>query len=196
MKMKTKRTKKEKNYTFKKASIGATLTWIIALFIIIFFFILFILGCSILGKGNKLVDMNDKIILDYKTDLIFQQSFFGFLETQINYDNQKIKIIHLVDEDLPDNQNTEKLEKFRELSNKFLQENANEYGKAWIRIYESNNKASQYFHGVKYQNSQAYYGYSAPSANPCDPNWKDAILFNFPLLKNKKIVICLEPEIK
>jgi len=191
---KTKR-EKEKNIPqkYKRASIGSTLTWVVALFIIIFFSILFILGCSILGKGDELIDLNNKIILDYNTNLIFQESFFGFLETKINFNDQEIKIINLVSQDLTDNQGIEKFGKFRELSEKFLEENAKEYYKSWIRIYEQDTIPFQFFFGEKYQEFEAYYGISAPAANPCHPD-KGTILFNFPLLKNKKIIICLEPK--
>ncbi len=193
MKIKNKLKKLEKN---KKASIGATFTGILALFIILFFSVIFILGCIALGEGDKLINMNEKIILDYKTDLIFQKAFFGFLEKRINFNNETINIIDLIDKDSPENPNKEKLEKFREFSDNFLQNNAQEYGKAWIRIYEQSREDFQYFHGETYQEFEAYYGISAPSANPCDPNWGGAILFTFPLLKNKRLVICLEPEIK
>lgn len=202
--MKTKKIK-------KKGEISATLTWIVAAFIIFILMMVYLGIVSFMVSERSffsyLVNNNaDKI--NYQggaSDRLLINSFFAYLNSPLENNGEKT-VRDLVDkEDVSEDD----LLKFRTLSEGFLDkyimkdksstENSS-YTSAWIRIYGLDEKIDMYGYDKKYSKYEAmryavsnYGSYSWCGPEKINSTSYDVVLINV-FVKDKKIVFCTEAK--
>lgn len=175
----------------KKASVSATLTWIVATFIILFILILYLVAVSILDytKGGIKISREAKT----NTDLVLIENFLGFLNTPVENDETIYELISKAD--VPEGKK-ERADIFEREAKKFIEENLAIGGffdlsrdRVWIRVYNSNEEIKQEGFNWIYGLHEGY-----TSNGYCDPYMANAVLINIFVTPNKKIVICTNIE--
>lgn len=178
----------------KKASISATLTWMVATFIILFILILFLVAVTLLDNYRKGgIKVSEEPTKRIHLGLIEIENFLGFLNTPIE---NKETIYELISKADIDEGKKERKDIFEREAKKFMQENLPMGGyfdlsrdRIWIRVYNSNVEIEQM--GYKYIYG-LHEGYT--SNGYCDPYKSNAVLINIFVAPNKKIVICTNIE--
>jgi hypothetical protein len=112
----------------KKAAIASTLTMFVAIFIIIFILFIFLVLVGLLSVNplttSQLDSKNVKVTESSNENLALAEIFLGFLNKEVDFNGNKIKIKDLADSDFVNREGTdEKSKKFNLLFADFKKEN-------------------------------------------------------------------------
>ena len=180
-----------KNY---RGQVGVTITWMVA-FIVIFFIMLVFVGIVATTAAKKGVGKNEIIIIENGFNkLEAQRDLIRFLNSEVEFNGQKMSFKDFISkvDDSKDKEN-----KFKEvaeifMNNNFPVEGNNKiYYRVWMRIYSPNDKIEQYYtiSGNKNYEVSSFSRGGAGGVN-CDPLEENAVVINFLISNNKKIVVC------
>lgn len=116
-------------FSIGKKSQASLLVWFVAFLAIVFIMAVFlIISISMLGE-RKISGSNKVQILRNDNNLILIEEFLNFLDKEIEFDNKRIIVKELVNSE-------EGLKVFKELSEKFIDDIAEETNGAWVRVYD------------------------------------------------------------
>jgi len=173
----------------KKAAGATTAIWIVAMFILLFICIIFILDVLTIAakqKGGDVFNDFNEINIEQKStasDMVIQRSIENVLSEQIILEEGKISLseaIATAEEDKIANAFKENFEKtFNELLPPRLE---NDYIFWWIRVYEKGEAIKAYDPDKKLQ----------AGGQLCDPNENNFILYYF--IGEKRLVTCVQKE--
>lgn len=186
----------------KGGNMGGTAVWIPAILIIfvalmLFFTVTFFLS----GKKSFSGNMEQIEVSSFQYDYSVTQNFFIFLNSPVEYGSEKILVKDLIKGDeYPD---SSKFIKFKDLSSNFLSKNLGVLGpdnkrnyittKAWIRIYDKDEKITQYYFNDKYKNYEGNLGESF-GRNSCDPEDYESFFTKVIIEQNKTVALCIKYE--
>ena len=102
----------------KKGDFGATLTWVFATFLIFFILLIFVIVTLALRAKEGQIEITKE---NYVGQLATTENLIAFLQSPVEFDGQKMKVKDLIQENLKDDEQKQKLffeeaKKFREFS--------------------------------------------------------------------------------
>ena len=174
----------------KKGAIGATLTWIVAIFIILFILIVFLVLVAALGFFKGGIEIKSEDLGENK--LILTQNLFRFLNSPVGNDGTVYDLISKAD--AVEGQE-ERKEIFEQEAEKFLQESFpvgyKDYWRVWVRVYKADEEIGQYYISSissDYEVSNFFRGESGGIS--CEPDRTNTFFVSIFVAPDKKLAIC------
>ncbi len=178
----------------KNGQVGVTITWMVA-FIVIFFIMLVFVGMVASIAAQKGVGKNKILVIENGFNKLDAQRYLiMFLNSEVEFNGQKMLFKDFISEvdDSKDKEN-----KFKEIAKTFIDNtfsiegNNKIYYRVWMRIYSPNDQIEQYYtiSGNKNYEVSSFSRGGAGGVN-CDPLEENAVVINFLISNNKKIVVC------
>jgi hypothetical protein len=165
----------------KKAAAAETITWIVAMFILLFLCIIFILGVLIISEKQEVGDIFSEVSVENQnlaSDLIIQRSLESALNKKITLGGETLLLSEAIATKNEEQLSNVFKESFNPLFSEMLPGNPQPW---WIRIYNKGEPIQQYDPNKKLQ----------VGGQVCNPD-KDLILSYF--LEEKRLITCIQKD--